>query len=74
MGGVNVIMWGEPDKAYLNKDQMYNECYLQRSKTKKVSNEAVINKASQQVHDILANLTFSLDNKGNFIKQKTKFH
>ena len=60
-GSVNVIMWGEPDKAYLNKDQMYNECSLQSSKTKK-SSEAVINKASHIVHDILANMTFSLDN------------
>ena len=73
-GSVNVIMWGEPDKAYLNKDQMYNECSLQRSKTKKVSSEAAINKASHQFHDILANMTFSLDNQGNLIKQKTKFH
>ena len=31
-GGVNVIMWGEPDKAYLNKDQMYNDCSLQHSR------------------------------------------
>ena len=60
-GSVNVIMWGEPDKAYLNKDQMYNECSLQSSKTKK-SSEAVINKASDIIHDILANMTFSLDN------------
>ena len=45
-GGANVIMWGEPDKAYLDSDQIYNECSLQRSKTKKVNNDAVINKAS----------------------------
>ena len=68
MGGANVIMWGESDKAYLNKDQMYNECSLQRSKTKKVNNDAIINKASHQIHDLLSNMTFSLDNQGNLIK------
>ena len=61
-GGANVIMWGEPDRAYLSRDQMYNECSILRCKTKKVSNEAVINKASHDIHDLLANMTFSLDN------------
>ena len=68
MGGVNVIMWGPPDKAYLDNKQMYNECSMLRSKAKKVSNDAVIHKASHQVHDLLSNMTFSLDYMGNLIK------